>query len=211
MHTCHIKDHLTKHVGVLQRYQRLSRVFCMMLQYILDGSLAPKVIPSEQQSCKQPPNMLELHPGVCTCPAGYQHVLGKGGKVRRVLANRQSAQRSRIRKLQHISELEVTLEALQDDLFKLNPQLSKLEAKQAGKASVQTCWKKLYLQSVRQITIQRALNSLGDSGPLPALPVTSTSTPYDAQTFICTCDGSRERLTKRKTLSKSDDTLNPKL
>lgn len=60
--------------------------------------------------------------------------MGKGGKVRRVLANRQSAQRSRIRKLQHISELEVTLEALQDDLFKLNPQLSKLEAKQAGKA-----------------------------------------------------------------------------
>ncbi|KAL3153624.1 hypothetical protein ABBQ32_013229 [Trebouxia sp. C0010 RCD-2024] len=62
----------------------------------------------------------------------YQQVPGRGGKVKRVLANRQSAQRSRIRKLQHISELEVTLEALQDDLFKLNPQLTKLEAKQAG-------------------------------------------------------------------------------
>lgn len=65
-------------------------------------------------------------------PAVYGHVVGKGGKVRRVLANRQSAQRSRIRKLQHISELEATLEALQDDVCKLNPQLSKLEAKQAG-------------------------------------------------------------------------------
>lgn len=64
--------------------------------------------------------------------AAYQQVPGRGGKVKRVLANRQSAQRSRIRKLQHISELEVTLEALQDDLFKLNPQLTKLEAKQAG-------------------------------------------------------------------------------
>lgn len=65
--------------------------------------------------------------------AAYLHGHGRGGKVKRVLANRQSAQRSRIRKLQHISELEVTLEALQHDLFKLNPQLTKLEAKQAGK------------------------------------------------------------------------------
>ena len=42
-------------------------------------------------------------------------MIGKGGKVKRVLANRQSAQRSRIRKLQHISELEETLQGLQDD------------------------------------------------------------------------------------------------
>ena len=64
--------------------------------------------------------------------AVYGHVMGKGGKVRRVLANRQSAQRSRIRKLQHISELEATLEALQHDIYKLSPQLTKLEAKQTG-------------------------------------------------------------------------------
>lgn len=71
--------------------------------------------------------------------AAYQQVPGRGGKVKRVLANRQSAQRSRIRKLQHISELEVTLEALQDDLFKLNPQLTKLEAKQAGVGWICLC------------------------------------------------------------------------
>ncbi len=53
--------------------------------------------------------------------------------MKRVLANRQSAQRSRIRKLQHISELEDTLQGLQDDVFKLNPQLTKLQAKQTGK------------------------------------------------------------------------------
>ena len=58
--------------------------------------------------------------------------MGKGGKVKRVLANRQSAQRSRIRKLQHISELEETLQGLQDDVYKLTPQLNKLQAKQAG-------------------------------------------------------------------------------
>ena len=52
--------------------------------------------------------------------------------MKRVLANRQSAQRSRIRKLQHISELEETLQGLQDDVHKLTPQLTKLQAKQAG-------------------------------------------------------------------------------
>ena len=55
--------------------------------------------------------------------------------MKRVLANRQSAQRSRIRKLQHISELEETLQGLQDDVHKLTPQLTKLEAKQAGSVS----------------------------------------------------------------------------
>ncbi|KAL0022123.1 hypothetical protein WJX79_004146 [Trebouxia sp. C0005] len=62
---------------------------------------------------------------------GYGHMIGKGGKVKRVLANRQSAQRSRIRKLQHISELEETLQGLQDDVHKLSPQLTKMQAKQA--------------------------------------------------------------------------------
>ena len=86
--------------------------------------------------------------------------MGKGGKVRRVLANRQSAQRSRIRKLQHISELEVTLEALQDDLFKLNPQLSKLEAKQAGKACIENLLEEA-LSTKHEAHMQHALNSMG--------------------------------------------------
>ena len=73
-----------------------------------------------------------VHDSPMCNPAAFGHVMGKGGKVRRVLANRQSAQRSRIRKLQHISELETTLEALQHDIYKLSPQLTKLEAKQAG-------------------------------------------------------------------------------
>lgn len=115
---------------------------CFVLQSLLGSS---EVICFEQKSyCITKSNNPCLATRcVSTFPAGYQHVTGKGGKVRRVLANRQSAQRSRIRKLQHISELEITLEALQDDLFKLNPQLSKLEAKQAGKAADTTCWKTL--------------------------------------------------------------------
>ena len=71
--------------------------------------------------------------------AGYGHIIGKGGKVKRVLANRQSAQRSRIRKLQHISELEETLQGLQDDVHRLSPQLTKMQAKQAGTRQLQPC------------------------------------------------------------------------
>lgn len=58
---------------------------------------------------------------------------GKGDKVKRVLANRQSAQRSRIRKLAHIEELMQTAQILQNDINKLGPQLNSLHAKEAGK------------------------------------------------------------------------------
>ena len=76
----------------------------------------------------------------CMCPQQEQSLYldagyGKGGKVKRVLANRQSAQRSRIRKLQHISDLEDILQTLQDDVFNLEPQLTKLQSKQAGAAA----------------------------------------------------------------------------
>lgn len=57
---------------------------------------------------------------------------GRGDKVKRVLANRQSAQRSRIRKLAHIEELMQTAQILQNDINKLGPQLAALHAKQAG-------------------------------------------------------------------------------
>ena len=97
-------------------------------------------------------------PSYCSrLPAAYGQVVGKGGKVKRVLANRQSAQRSRIRKLQHISELEATLEALQDDIFKLNPQLTKLEAKQAG----MPCTFPLAVMQARQLSMLGAVHLYG--------------------------------------------------
>lgn len=55
--------------------------------------------------------------------------------MKRVLANRQSAQRSRIRKLAHIEELMQTAQILQNDINKLGPQLAALHAKQAGETS----------------------------------------------------------------------------
>lgn len=65
--------------------------------------------------------------------AGFGFTTGKGDKVKRVLANRQSAQRSRIRKLAHIEDLMHTAQMLQNDINKLGPQLHALNAKQAGK------------------------------------------------------------------------------
>lgn len=48
-------------------------------------------------------------------------------RVKRILANRQSAQRSRVRKLQYISELERSVNALQTEVSTLSPQVAYLD------------------------------------------------------------------------------------
>lgn len=48
-------------------------------------------------------------------------------RAKRVLANRQSAQRSRVRKLQYIAELERTVNALQEEVSALSPQVTYLD------------------------------------------------------------------------------------
>jgi hypothetical protein len=47
-------------------------------------------------------------------------------RVERILANRQSAQRSRVRKLQYISEIERSVNALQTEVSTLSPQVTYL-------------------------------------------------------------------------------------
>eukprot|EP00891_Asterochloris_glomerata_P009278 jgi/Astpho2/9278/Aster-x1566 len=54
------------------------------------------------------------------------------GKPRRVMANRQAAQRSRMRKLQHISDLEGSLQKLQAEVQHLIPQVRSARTKEAG-------------------------------------------------------------------------------
>lgn len=51
---------------------------------------------------------------------------------RRIIANRQSAQRSRLRKLQYISDLESNISGLTDQVAQLGPQLAFLKAQHAG-------------------------------------------------------------------------------
>lgn len=48
-------------------------------------------------------------------------------RVKRILANRQSAQRSRVRKLQYISELERSVTALQSEVSALSPRVAFLD------------------------------------------------------------------------------------
>jgi len=57
---------------------------------------------------------------------------GGRGRVKRVMANRQSAQRSRMRKLQFISDLEAEVNRLQADLEQLAPAVAALRTKHAG-------------------------------------------------------------------------------
>lgn len=57
---------------------------------------------------------------------------GGRGRVKRVMANRQSAQRSRMRKLQFISDLEAEVARLQGDLEDLSPTVTALRTKHAG-------------------------------------------------------------------------------
>lgn len=52
-------------------------------------------------------------------------------KIKRIIANRQSAQRSRIRKLHYISELEETVTALEVEVSTLSPQVAFLDHRRA--------------------------------------------------------------------------------
>ena len=57
---------------------------------------------------------------------------GSSGSNKRVMANRQSAQRSRMRKLQFISDLEANVQSLENDIKSMNPMHSALRQKHAG-------------------------------------------------------------------------------
>lgn len=57
---------------------------------------------------------------------------GSVGKSKRVLANRQSAHRSRLRKLQYIQDLENNVSRLQTEIGQIQPQLGFLREKYTG-------------------------------------------------------------------------------
>ena len=62
------------------------------------------------------------------CGAGA----GRPSTNRRVITNRQSAQRSRTRKLQYISELEAHVGGLQRELAKVQPEVEAWQRRHAG-------------------------------------------------------------------------------
>ncbi|XP_074578791.1 basic leucine zipper 6-like [Curcuma longa] len=59
--------------------------------------------------------------------AGVDATIADPKRVKRILANRQSAQRSRVRKLQYISELEHSVTTLQTEVSALSPRVAFLD------------------------------------------------------------------------------------
>ncbi|XP_077210220.1 basic leucine zipper 34-like [Tasmannia lanceolata] len=75
--------------------------------------------PEVQSSCKLEPHVVAL------LTTGADPIDPK--RVKRILANRQSAQRSRVRKLQYISELERSVTSLQAEVSALSPRVAFLD------------------------------------------------------------------------------------
>ncbi|GMH25561.1 hypothetical protein Nepgr_027404 [Nepenthes gracilis] len=78
----------------------------------------PPPLGEAESSCKS-----DQHP--CISPPSDPFIDPK--RVKRILANRQSAQRSRVRKLQYISELERSVTTLQSEVSALSPRVAFLD------------------------------------------------------------------------------------
>ncbi|XP_068666196.1 basic leucine zipper 61-like [Aristolochia californica] len=77
--------------------------------------------PEVQSSCK-----VEIAPVPAPSTTSGDSVIDPK-RVKRILANRQSAQRSRVRKLQYISELERSVSSLQTEVSALSPRVAFLD------------------------------------------------------------------------------------
>ncbi|KAK8545649.1 hypothetical protein V6N12_026479 [Hibiscus sabdariffa] len=75
----------------------------------------PKNEPGEVESSEAPP------------PSSNGDAIIDPKRVKRILANRQSAQRSRVRKLQYISQLERSVTSLQSEVSALSPRVAFLD------------------------------------------------------------------------------------
>ncbi|TKY66790.1 Basic leucine zipper 61 [Spatholobus suberectus] len=82
----------------------------------------------DESQCKQeitlPPNNGDSNANATTCSSDR---ITDPKRVKRILANRQSAQRSRVRKLQYISELERSVTSLQAEVSVLSPRVAFLD------------------------------------------------------------------------------------
>ncbi|KAL5989550.1 hypothetical protein ACLOJK_010442 [Asimina triloba] len=86
-----------------------------------------KPTPSSDQQLKNEPEVQSSCKAASTpAPTGESPVIDPK-RVKRILANRQSAQRSRVRKLQYISELERSVTTLQTEVSALSPRVAFLD------------------------------------------------------------------------------------
>ncbi|CAA3005983.1 basic leucine zipper 61-like [Olea europaea subsp. europaea] len=85
----------------------------------------PKNEPGEVDSSCKPP--VESLPPAKSSDNASGDTIVDPKRIKRVLANRQSAQRSRVRKLQYISELERSVTTLQSEVSALSPRVAFLD------------------------------------------------------------------------------------
>ncbi|KAM0938610.1 putative transcription factor bZIP family [Dioscorea sansibarensis] len=82
-------------------------------------------LPSEHRTSNEAESICKTEPPPLTLPLDQSFMDPK--RVKRILANRQSAQRSRVRKLQYISELERSVTTLQNVMYVMFDGLMKSE------------------------------------------------------------------------------------
>lgn len=86
-----------------------------------DKNLHPKSEPGEEDSSCEPRMQTQPSTNVSS------DAIVDPKRIKRILANRQSAQRSRVRKLQYISELERSVTTLQTEVSALSPRVAFLD------------------------------------------------------------------------------------
>ncbi|KAJ8561085.1 hypothetical protein K7X08_027275 [Anisodus acutangulus] len=99
-------------------------------EYINDNEVKSMNNTSNQQMQQQLKSENEEVQSLCKTmeelPAATQNVVDPK-RIKRILANRQSAQRSRVRKLQYVSELERIVSTLQAEVSVLSPRVAFLD------------------------------------------------------------------------------------
>nr|XP_010925682.1 basic leucine zipper 61 [Elaeis guineensis] len=139
-----------------------------------------------QSTCKAEP---QAAPAAAPQASGPEPIADPK-RVKRILANRQSAQRSRVRKLQYISELERSVTTLQTEVSALSPQVAFLDHQRSVltvgnshlkqriaalaqdnifKDAHQEALKK-ELERLRQVYHQQSLQQMGAPTSDPAVP-----------------------------------------
>eukprot|EP00899_Mesostigma_viride_P006623 jgi/Mesvir1/15962/Mv08277-RA.1 len=104
-------------------------------------------------------------------------------RAKRILANRQSAQRSRMRKLQYISELEKRVSMLQGEIGALTPQITFLAKKRSGvdaenaelRRRIDALAQETRAKDAANDTLRQELTGLSTGKPAPTLESVSAA------------------------------------
>ncbi|KAK6934206.1 Basic-leucine zipper domain [Dillenia turbinata] len=94
---------------------------------LVENQPPPKSEPGELESSRKSEPQQSTPPPSSTTAAATTDPIIDPKRVKRILANRQSAQRSRVRKLQYISELERSVTTLQTEVSALSPRVAFLD------------------------------------------------------------------------------------